>query len=729
MEDRFVHESEERAEALQRDIETNLLELEAIGASYLSFRDVSRREFHDFVRPFLAHNPGIQALEWIPRVRHSDRAGYEESARRDGFPEFQFTERKAQGEMVRAADREEYFPVYYVEPYQSNEIALGFDLATNPTRREALELSRRTGRMLATARITLVQELGGQYGFLVFLPVYEKGAVLDREEERWERLEGYALGVFRAGDLFKKSMSYYRTKEIDGVLFDQSAPPEERFLAFHAARQDSAAAQPKEIREEALQSGLHRSFPLEIAGRKWTAVFAASPAYLQTERSRMAWLVLAMGLLFTGGVAAYLSLVLDRTAQAHRFGREILAAKERLEEEVAERKRVEERLSVTQKHLETVLSVTKTGIDIIDDEYNLRFVDAAWQKVYGDPVGRKCYEYFMGLDHPCPGCGIPRALETKEVQVSEETLPRENNRVVEVHTMPFQDDSGRWLVAETNVDITGRKEAYEALKESEARYKALFEGTAEGILVADIETKRFRYANPAICAMLGYTEAELTRLGIADIHPRESLEGIIAEFEAQARGEKTLALGLPCLRKDGAIFYANIMTAPVEMNGRMYNAGFFMDVTEQKRAERALRKSEGNYRTLIENLPQKIFLKDRRSVYISCNGNYARDLGITPEEIAGRTDYDFFPRELAEKYRADDKRLMDAGQSEEFEEQYVQDGKEAWVRTGKTPVRDERGAVAGILGIFWDITGQKEAEKGLRESEERFRSLVETSSD
>ncbi len=84
-------------------------------------------------------------------------------------------------------------------------------------------------------------------------------------------------------------------------------------------------------------------------------------------------------------------------------------------------------------------------------------MDQGWQKIYGDPSGRKCYEYFMGLSEPCPGCGIPRALESKEIVVTEEQLPRENNRVVEVHTIPFQDAAGQWLVAEFNVDITDRK--------------------------------------------------------------------------------------------------------------------------------------------------------------------------------------------------------------------------------------------------------------------------------
>jgi len=97
-------------------------------------------------------------------------------------------------------------------------------------------------------------------------------------------------------------------------------------------------------------------------------------------------------------------------------------------------------------------------------------------------------------------------------------------------------------VAERLGKISERKRAEEELAESEARYKVLFEGTAEGILAADLETKAFIYANPAMRKLLGYSEEELKRLNVPALHPKEALAHVISEFEAQARGEKTLAL-------------------------------------------------------------------------------------------------------------------------------------------------------------------------------------------
>ncbi len=138
------------------------------------------------------------------------------------------------------------------------------------------------------------------------------------------------------------------------------------------------------------------------------------------------------------------------------------------------------------------------------------------------------------------------------------------------------------------------------------------------------------------------------------------------------------------------------------------------EIEERRRIEKALRKSENKYRTLVENLPQKIFLKDKNSVYSSCNENFARDLGIKPEEVRGKTDYDFFPEALAAKYRTDDNKIMESGNSAEIEEKYVHQGQEVFIQTVKTPVKDGKGKIIGILGIFWDITARRRAEEAFK---------------
>ncbi len=139
----------------------------------------------------------------------------------------------------------------------------------------------------------------------------------------------------------------------------------------------------------------------------------------------------------------------------------------------------------------------------------------------------------------------------------------------------------------------------------------------------------------------------------------------------------------------------------------------FQQEEARLRAEEALHGSEAQLRTLVDNIPQKIFIKDRSSRYEFINLNYAQDLGIRPEEATGKSDYDFFPKDLAEQYRADDKRVMDTGQIETLEEKYLQNGKDIWIQTLKAPLRDQQGHVVGLCGIFHDITERKRVEQAL----------------
>ncbi|MFZ0929092.1 MAG: CHASE domain-containing protein [Syntrophobacteraceae bacterium] len=151
----FEKEVENRFETIKREIESNLHAVVSLKAFFDSIEDVDRSKFGNFVEPHLLINPSVQAIEWIPYVPQFERMAYEAAARQDGLSGFQITEREKQGNMIRAAEREGYAPVYFVEPYKGNEIGLGFDLASNPMRKESLEKSRDTGEMVATGRVTL----------------------------------------------------------------------------------------------------------------------------------------------------------------------------------------------------------------------------------------------------------------------------------------------------------------------------------------------------------------------------------------------------------------------------------------------------------------------------------------------------------------------------------------------------------------------------------------------
>jgi PAS domain S-box-containing protein len=188
--------------------------------------------------------------------------------------------------------------------------------------------------------------------------------------------------------------------------------------------------------------------------------------------------------------------------------------------DVTEQRVAEDKVRVLQRQVEFILGATKTGLDIIDSDLNLRYVDPAWQKVYGEYKGRKCYEYFMGRDCMCSGCGVPRALESKRTTVCDEVLIREANRPVQVTTIPFQAESGEWLVAEINVDITERKELEGKLRESEQRYRTVVESAGETIAIVD-EQGVFRFMNATGSRRLGESPADILGKTMWDLFPRD----------------------------------------------------------------------------------------------------------------------------------------------------------------------------------------------------------------
>ena len=282
----------------------------------------------------------------------------------------------------------------------------------------------------------------------------------------------------------------------------------------------------------------------------------------------------------------------------------------------------------------------------------------------------------------------------------------------------------RWIGSIT--DITEGKQADEALRESESRFRQLAESLPQLVWTCQPDGP-CDYFNRQWIEFTGVPEAQQLGFGwLEQLHPDDRAPTIVA-WEAAVASGANFSVEFRIRRHDGEYRWFDTRAVRLlDAEGHTTKwYGSNTDITERKTAETVLRESEARYRTLLENIPQQIFMKSRTFRYVSVNENYARDLGIRPEEAVGKVDYDLFPRELADKYRADDERVMETAQPEAFEEQYVQGGREKWIHTIKTPVKDRDGEIIGILGVFWDITERKRADEALRESEMKLRELTE----
>ena len=268
---------------------------------FSSSSDVSRADFRNFIAHTLNNKPGINGFSWNPVISNDQRNQFEKNIREEGFTDFKITERDNKGLLITATNRDKYIPVKYIEPMIGNQKAFGFDVASNTARRSALFQAQDSGQIIATERITLVQENGQQAGFLLLQPVYEGGRHTTIEERK-QNLIGFAVGVFRVDDIVNAVLKNQSQDKIIVRIDDVSDG-----ITTHLYGSEST---------DQFDNALFKmTDTLEIGGRQWRVNYWASPTFLATHRGWQAWAVLAIGLLFTSILGAFLLAMSGRSFQ------------------------------------------------------------------------------------------------------------------------------------------------------------------------------------------------------------------------------------------------------------------------------------------------------------------------------------------------------------------------------------------------------------------------------
>lgn len=309
--------------------------------------------------------------------------------------------------------------------------------------------------------------------------------------------------------------------------------------------------------------------------------------------------------------------------------------------DVTEQYRARKALEETTQRLEHIIRATHTGIDIIDQNFNLQYVDSLWQNVYGAYEGRKCYEYFKDRTGPCENCGAPRALETKEVAVSEQILPKENDRVVACHTVPFQNEEGEWLVAEFKTDITKHKQTERALRESEENLSITLHSIGDGVIATDLKAMITRM-NPQAEKLTGWTFQEAAGRPLDEvfciINARTGEPAFNPVHHVLKTGETLeLANDTALISRDGTKYQIGDSAAPIrDTEGKIAGAIMvFSNVTEQYTARKTLEKSEARYRTIVENINDALFIHNFQGKILDLNETACRLLGYERDGLLG----------------------------------------------------------------------------------------------
>jgi PAS domain S-box-containing protein len=266
-------------------------------------------------------------------------------------------------------------------------------------------------------------------------------------------------------------------------------------------------------------------------------------------------------------------------------------------------------------------------------------------------------------------------------------------------------------------DITVERQSHDALEQGKIYAERLIESASAIIVVLDSEGK-VQVFNKAAEEITGYTRQEILRHNWFEILvPQNKYPEVWNIFRNATQEGIPKLFENPILTKEGVERIISWQNTELYENGTYSGSiSYGTDITNRKQAEEAVRKSESRFRTLVQTIPDMIWLKDQDGVYLSCNTKFGRFLGAKEEDIVGKTDYDFVDSEQAECLRAQDREVIAAGKSCINEEwvTFSANGNRLLLETIKTPMYDSEGVLVGVLGIGRDITERRNNEEALQ---------------
>ncbi len=443
----FEHLAELHAASLEREIEVNLEAVRGLRRFMHATPEVSQGQFDRYTNPLEDRMRSIQVLEWVPRVKHAQRDAFEAAVAAGGQTDFRVNERDAEGRLVPARPRDEYFPIHYLTPLEPNRAALGFDLASDTLRRDALEEARDSGKLVASAPVFLVQETTRSPSILVFAPVYE-GPARDPAERR-AALRGMVVGVFHIDKIILDALhkSQLDLADVSLRIMESAALQRDALLFAHLPRAWDKSPARLEFRHS-----------LHVAGRNWIIALRPSPDYLAAHRGAASWPVLLAGLALSAMLAAYL---------AHLFNRQQI-----IRRQVREQTR---ELAASESRNRAVVDTAVNPIITMDQYGTVRGFNPAAERAFGyradEVIGRNVNMLMPEPYHSAHDGYLSRYLASGDphiIGIGREVVARRRDGSLFPIDLSVGESrvEGEILFVGMIVDITLRKEAEQSLRDS-----------------------------------------------------------------------------------------------------------------------------------------------------------------------------------------------------------------------------------------------------------------------
>ena len=385
-----------------------------------------------------------------------------------------------------------------------------------------------------------------------------------------------------------------------------------------------------------------------------------------------------------------------------------------LELEVAERKRAEEAYRSSEERHRAILQTAMDGFLMTDMQGRILDVNESYCRISGysaRELSAMCISDLESVESASGTAARIRKIRAQGEDRFESRHRRKDGSIfdVEVSVQYRPVDGGR--IAAFLRDITERIQSERALKESEEKFRVIFEDSKDGIIQVDVENRKFHTANKTFCDMVQYTLDEIRQLGIMDIHPDEDVPWIIEEFDRRARKETEKNMDIPVRKKDGSIFWADIKSSPVMISGKKFVLGNFRDVTERRKAEESLARLG----MAVEQATEAVIITDREGMIQYANPAFERISGYSREEVVGKNPETLLGGEQDMAfYRELRGTLARGGVWTGHIINRRKDGSLYEEDATISPVRDNSGNIVSFVGVMRDVTQFLLLEKQVR---------------
>lgn len=383
---RFEKHANSFIEMIENDLESQIHTLESVATFFGASELVDRFSFYTFVTPLYKRSTALQAIEWVPEVKHNERMRYETFAQHDGFPDFRFTQKTPLGKSIPAQYKTKYYPVFYVEPYRSNEEMLGFDLGSDKTWRKTIKQVIKNKIPTLSETVVHAHGTAEQINVLLMVPIFRNTAKQSSLSAPNNTINGLIVGDIRVDILFNNLAVKYRhnTNYLSNIhinLFDIDENDGQRLILSKSFTSSS----PNTTKADRTNSPriVHQ---INFGNRKWHAVITTSDIREKMQARLQALKAALTSLLFFSLITVYLIRIIQEKKEIQRLNQEKDLS-----------------LNAHQQQLNDILNSIPEGLITFNQEGLIQSVNHAAERIFAysrsEIIGRNISQLIPDLTH------------------------------------------------------------------------------------------------------------------------------------------------------------------------------------------------------------------------------------------------------------------------------------------------------------------------------------------